>query len=412
MGRNRLFIFSSEYPFGNQETFLESEIEVLCNDFDITIVPRKVLSSSKRELPENVRLDLDLARSFSKKRFQKRFAFLNLFFFYALLYHIKNLSTIQAVKRIAAFVSEYCQVNYFLKDKKFNKGDILYSYWLNGVAYSLSKSKCTINVARAHRYDVYEDLYNPKFMVFRAQTIKNLNKIFFISESGLQHLSQRYSTSEKFVLSKLGTFFNGEFFFKNHKKNNLLKIVSISNMFPIKRVDLIVERLNQFSKMYPDMQVKWDHFGDGPEMEKIEDMLRNTPENFESTLYGRVSNLEIHKALKENDYDVLINLSTSEGLPVSMMEASSYGIPILATDVGGVSEIVSGVAGVLIEKRVYLHEFIQALLLIKKSIDMGYMNKDSIHDFWRENFSAKVNYKYFADYLLHLSSNLELKKGN
>ena len=36
----------------------------------------------------------------------------------------------------------------------------------------------------------------------------------------------------------------------------------------------------------------------------------------------------------------MLNTSSSEGVPVSIMEAYSHGIPVVATDVGGNSEIV------------------------------------------------------------------------
>lgn len=48
-------------------------------------------------------------------------------------------------------------------------------------------------------------------------------------------------------------------------------------------------------------------------------------------------------------FDVFVNVSPSEGLPLSIMEACGCGIPVIATDVGGTHEIVSdGVNGFLL----------------------------------------------------------------
>ena len=49
-----------------------------------------------------------------------------------------------------------------------------------------------------------------------------------------------------------------------------------------------------------------------------------------------------------NDFDLFVNMSLSEGIPVSIMEAISFGIPIIATNVGGNAEIVNDETGVLI----------------------------------------------------------------
>ena len=43
---------------------------------------------------------------------------------------------------------------------------------------------------------------------------------------------------------------------------------------------------------------------------------------------------------KNNIIDIFINLSASEGIPVSIMDAISFGIPCIATNVGGTGEIV------------------------------------------------------------------------
>lgn len=51
-------------------------------------------------------------------------------------------------------------------------------------------------------------------------------------------------------------------------------------------------------------------------------------------------NQQVYDYYKSNKVDVFVNVSYSEGLPVSLMEASSFGIPVIATDVGGSAEII------------------------------------------------------------------------
>ncbi len=52
-------------------------------------------------------------------------------------------------------------------------------------------------------------------------------------------------------------------------------------------------------------------------------------------LRGGISNAEVFQFYRDNKVDLFVNASTSEGLPVSIMEAISFGIPSIATNVGG-----------------------------------------------------------------------------
>jgi glycosyltransferase involved in cell wall biosynthesis len=49
-----------------------------------------------------------------------------------------------------------------------------------------------------------------------------------------------------------------------------------------------------------------------------------------------------------NPVDLFLNVSESEGIPVSIMEAMAAGIPVIATDVGGSAEIVDDSVGTIV----------------------------------------------------------------
>ena len=99
-------------------------------------------------------------------------------------------------------------------------------------------------------------------------------------------------------------------------------------------------------------EIEWLHFGDG--------ILRNELE--ETRLYktgicqtgityrfmGHYPNEELLKFYTANKVDLFINTSSTEGMPVSIMEAQSFGIPVIATDTGGVKEVVTEGTGSLL----------------------------------------------------------------
>jgi glycosyltransferase involved in cell wall biosynthesis len=64
-------------------------------------------------------------------------------------------------------------------------------------------------------------------------------------------------------------------------------------------------------------------------------------------LRGAIPASEVAKTLAAESFDLFINTSISEGVPVSVMEAFAAGIPAYATDVGGTREIVDDSVGKL-----------------------------------------------------------------
>ena len=69
--------------------------------------------------------------------------------------------------------------------------------------------------------------------------------------------------------------------------------------------------------------------------------------------------------------DVLVNPSYSEGLPTSILEAASIGVPVVATDVGGTKEIFINEMGFLInlDDKKSLSESIMKLLESEKTVN-------------------------------------------
>ena len=57
----------------------------------------------------------------------------------------------------------------------------------------------------------------------------------------------------------------------------------------------------------------------------------------------------------EVDFVVISSISTKvpEGIPVSLMEAMSYEIPVIASDCGGTKELVDGQTGILVVQKDY-----------------------------------------------------------
>ncbi len=97
-----------------------------------------------------------------------------------------------------------------------------------------------------------------------------------------------------------------------------------------------------------------------------------------------------------------MNVSESEGVPVSIMEAQSFGIPVIATNVGGTPEIVNEENGHLLTANPTANEIASSFYDVAFNKEKWKNKRKLSHKNWEENFNAEKNYRAFADEILSL----------
>lgn len=403
--KNKLVLFTSEYPFGNGETFLETEIEYLCKGFDeVIIVSSSISDQQTRTVPKNCRVERINLQVSALQKFLSMFQVFNPLFWKELkvirkIYQLpvsKGIVSTMLVslwrgRKVAKKISDIIQTNHPSNRLFF------YSYWCDDAALGLAiaqehypriKTFC-----RIHRWDVYFEESKVGYLPYRHYIAGNIGKIYSISEDGINYVDRVWKTGrpDKFVLSRLGI--NNVYTLKNVSRDYFL-IVSCSNLIPVKRVHLIAEALS----MIQDKKIHWVHFGDGPERRKIEDIILKFPVNITAELKGRIPNQDIYSYYDEYRPDLFINVSSSEGVPVSIMEAMSFGIPVIAADVGGNREIVNEENGFLILENGIINKIIsvveEVVLMDKVLIETL---KASCLKSWEIAYNADLNFNQFVN---------------
>ena len=394
-----IVIYTSYYPFTKMsESFLTPELKVAVNNgFHITIVPVNKNEYS-RGVPEDVVVDKSLYDSSLFYRFISLISIIHYYRFVEfseLSKCIKLKYLIDSIKYLYAANLIYRDIIKRTKDKAFNY--VFYSYWLSyppiGFAfYKFKHPKTPYSfISRGHGSDIY-GIDAGVFYPLRKFVFSYIDKIYSISEHGRDYLLSNYKIdSQKIVLSRLGVYNNENI--NPYDNSELIRVVSCSNIIPLKRVSLIFRSLQNYASRHLDSHVEWVHFGDGELKRDIEEkVLHNTISNFSCKLLGILSNEEILKYYREIYVTAFVLLSTSEGIPVSIMEAISSGIPVIATNVGGVSEIVNNQTGFLLNRDFSQDEFDNALnSIVEKRV---FLSK-SAHSFFLSNYSAEKNFKEF-----------------
>lgn len=120
-----------------------------------------------------------------------------------------------------------------------------------------------------------------------------------------------------------------------------LRVLYLGSMSQEKGPDIALEAVRRTSA-----EISARLVGGGPMLAELEDVVRDRSLQASVELMGPVSDVRPHLAWA----DVLILPSESEGMPGVVLEAGAAGVPTVAYDVGGVSDVVvDGETGLLVE---------------------------------------------------------------
>lgn len=408
MNTKNLVIFSYNYPFGLGETFLSSELEYLTKDFKSIHVLPLFYGSCKnpRQVPPNVSYSHPLILEDPKKE-RIRFFIKGTFTITPFRFALKALFIQKAYRSKVKFrkwLSETLIIRNILRGKKLRhifsfikQESIIYFYWgdkSSGIVPFIRNKIEKPIVVRFHGSDLYQEVNGGH--PFRDRLLMNLDYAVFISEMGYNYIVNRYPLlKKKCVIYKLGVFENG---ISTSSNDGCLRLVSCSNAISIKRVDLIFKAL-----FYLSFPVIWTHIGDGYLIEKIKSRFHELPSNVKVNLLGHLKNSDVKDFYSSEPVDLFLNVSLSEGLPVSIMEAFSFGIPAIATDVGGTSEIVNSSNGFLISAQLSEQKLAETII---KYYDLNNEAKNQMRinarEMWYREYNGRDNFKALSDFLQSL----------
>jgi len=133
------------------------------------------------------------------------------------------------------------------------------------------------------------------------------------------------------------------FYFKPKPKNEVFRWLHVSTMLPLKNVDKIINVFKNISSIKND----WELIICGPVNNEYVKLAENLNLQSKIKFIGEVSYEEVARQMQQAD--AFIMFSKHENFPCVIIEALCCGLPVVASDVGGISEAVNTSNGVLVE---------------------------------------------------------------
>lgn len=162
--------------------------------------------------------------------------------------------------------------------------------------------------------------------------------VFLLKKSDLIFTLDKISTEQYMKYTKKVMHVNNSIVLPDEqmmrKKCHLpVRLLFVGRLSKVKRVDEIIKAMELLNE-----RAILTIVGDGEEYENLEKLIKTNALEDRVKLKGVVPPSEIGNYMKNSD--VLIMNSSFEGKPMTILEAMSYGLPVITTPVGGIPEMV------------------------------------------------------------------------
>lgn len=281
---------------------------------------------------------------------------------------------------------------------------IYYSFWNTYYCYSMvreqRKHKNVKIVSRLHGFDLYHERVPGGRQPFKHQMEDGVKGLIFLGDFARNYYREKVGAdnmpAEKLHVCPLGIEHAGKRMPLGQAQT--LHLLSCSDVISLKRIDCIVDGLACIDQG----KICWTHIGDGGEFEKIKVYAAEKLEgkdNISYRLKGHMAHSQVVHYYETEQVDCFITTSSTEGMPVSIMEAMSYGIPVIATAVGGIPEMIRG-NGILLSENATGEETAKAVMkILQMDDDAVEQMKDNSYRLWEEKFDINESIAALSDIL-------------
>ena len=169
-----------------------------------------------------------------------------------------------------------------------------------------------------------------------AFNIKRADGIRVVSQRLKQHLIDNFKISEFkiYIIPVYSSYPHTVEGKKDYLPHDPFVFFTVARLVPVKNISLQIKAMAGVVKRYPNVVLKIA--GDGPEKNKLQQLVRGLNLQDKVIFLGQVREMRnLYKSA-----DVFLLTSTSEGWGLVVVEAASFGLPIIMTDVGCAGEVI------------------------------------------------------------------------
>jgi len=175
-----------------------------------------------------------------------------------------------------------------------------------------------------------------------------------------------------------------------------LSLLAVGRLHPVKDHDFLVRACRLLKDRGSEFCCAIA--GDGPERDRLQRLIRELHLEAEIHLLGHVAHEDLDVLYQQADLVVLS--SQSEGIPLTLMEAMSFGRPVLAPSITGIPELVADGENGFLYRAGSMSDFVEQVEMIRDTYSALGPLRQAARQRIVESFDREKNLAAFCDTFL------------
>ena len=185
------------------------------------------------------------------------------------------------------------------------------------------------NMVRGFRFYKNNKFVEKGFNIFIKWMIKKANIIFTLDQDSIK----QYKKYNRNLISVNNSIILPEKVPEREYCHAPIRLLFVGRLSKVKHIDGIIAAVSLMGE-----ETELTILGDGEERDYLQNFIKKEKVLDQVHLVGAVLPCKVQEYMKNND--ILVMNSILEGKPMTIIEAMSYGMPIITTNVGGISELL------------------------------------------------------------------------
>lgn len=261
--------------------------------------------------------------------------------------------------------------------------DVLYAHYLGYMKYAIlfGKKYNIPTIGLEHWSKLAAKQIQPDMLSLARQIYPQLNQLITVSSFLKNNIKKNIDVNNIQVVPNL---LGEEFTYRSNNTNHSFTIVSAGRLVSSKGFDLLIDAVHQIQTLLPN-EWKLLIIGGGEMKATLQEQINTLHLQEHIQLVGPQTKAEIVRLFQQSDLFALP--SQLETFGVVYIEALACGLPIIATDCGGPSDIITKENGILIP-----NEDMEALkeAILHISNNLNDYNREAIAKDCQARFASDV----------------------